>query len=69
MEAKPVKMRLHFFNSAVIENSKLDYSICVIFFVVSGLGQRNESIQEMKSQQSALYNYRVPISILYSNKI
>ena len=26
MEAKPVKMRLHFFNSAVIANSKLDYS-------------------------------------------
>ena len=25
MEAKPVKMRLHFFNSAVITNSKLDY--------------------------------------------
>ena len=26
MEAKPVKMRLHFFNSALIANSKLDYS-------------------------------------------
>ena len=25
MEAKPVKMHLHFFNSAVIANSKLDY--------------------------------------------
>ena len=25
MEAKPVKMRLHFFYSAVITNSKLDY--------------------------------------------
>ena len=24
MEAKPVEMRLHFFNSAVIANSKLD---------------------------------------------
>ena len=29
MEAKPVKMRLHFFNSAVITNSKLDY-LCVL---------------------------------------
>ena len=27
MEAKPVQMRLHFFDSAVIANSKLDYSI------------------------------------------
>ena len=39
------------------------------FFAVSGLGRRGEIIQEMKPQQSALYNYRGPISTLYSNKI
>ena len=27
IEAKSVKMRLHFFNSAVIANSKVDYSV------------------------------------------
>ena len=33
MEANPVKMRLNFFNSAVIANSKLDYSKGVVCFI------------------------------------
>ena len=33
-QVKPEKMRLHFFNSAVTANSKLDYS----FFMISQQG-------------------------------
>ena len=35
MEAKPVKMRLHLFNSAVIANSKVDYLFTITSVLLS----------------------------------
>ena len=38
-------------------------------FAVSGLGRRGEIIQEMKPQQSALYNYRGPTFFFIVNNL
>ena len=76
---KRLKRRFSFFTSLPIKHhcsfrqplrllSEVRTILYVPFFAVSGLGQRGE-IQEMKPQQSVLFNYRGPISIVCSNKI